>query len=109
VPQGDVHGWQSYVCLFRPEAPALGNVERLNARRNALMETLEQQGIATRQGTHAPTIQEFYASKYHIRPEDFPNAYIADRLSISLPLYPQMTDAEIDTVVSALRAAMSRP
>jgi dTDP-4-amino-4,6-dideoxygalactose transaminase len=30
-------------------------------------------------------------------------------LSISLPLYPQMTDAEIDTVVSALRAAMSRP
>jgi dTDP-4-amino-4,6-dideoxygalactose transaminase len=107
VPDGDVHGWQSYVCLFRPEAPSLANADRLHERRNALMARLESQGIATRQGTHAPTIQEFYANKYAIRPGDYPNAYIADRLSLSLPLYPQMTDAEIETVATALREAMS--
>ena len=51
-------------------------------------------------------IQDFYAKKYGLAPGDFPNAYLADRLSLSLPLYPQMTDAEIDTVVSALAAAI---
>ncbi|HUQ86868.1 MAG TPA: DegT/DnrJ/EryC1/StrS family aminotransferase [Vicinamibacterales bacterium] len=106
TPEGDDHGWQSYVCLFRPEAPSMTNVERLHQRRNALMAVMEKQGIATRQGTHAPVIQEFYANKYGFRPGDFPNAYMADRLSLSLPLYPHMTDAEIEVVVSALRSAI---
>jgi perosamine synthetase len=106
VPASDVHGWQSYVCLFRPEAPTLANVDRLHARRNALMARLEARGVATRQGTHAPVIQEYYAGRYGIRPGDFPNAYLADRLSLSLPLYPQMTDAEIDLVVSELALAI---
>jgi dTDP-4-amino-4,6-dideoxygalactose transaminase len=108
TPKGDVHGWQSYVCLFRPETPTLQNVDRLHARRNALMALLESQGIATRQGTHAPVIQKYYADKYSIRPEDFPNSYLADRLSLSLPLYPQMTDQEIDIVVDALVSGIDR-
>lgn len=106
TPAGDIHGWQSYVTLFRPETPTLHTVERLHARRNALMARLESQGIATRQGTHAPVIQDFYARKYRIKPGDFPNAYLADRLTLSLPLYPQMTESEIDTVVSALIRAI---
>jgi perosamine synthetase len=108
APAGDVHGWQSYVCLFRPETPTLANVDRLHARRNALMAALETRGIATRQGTHAPIVQKFYADKYSIRPEDFPNSYLADRLTLSLPLYPQMTDEEIDTVVDALVSGIDR-
>ena len=108
VPEGDRHGWQSYVCLFRPDAPSMANVAKLHARRNALMAALEAQGIATRQGTHAPVIQDFYAKKYGIKPADYPNAYLADRLSLSLPLYPQMTDAEIDTVVTALVSGIDR-
>ena len=107
-PEGDVHGWQSYVCLFRPEMPTLQNVDRLHARRNMLMAALEAQGIATRQGTHAPVIQSYYAEKYAIRPEDFPNSYLADRLTLSLPLYPQITDAEIDYVVDALASGIDR-
>jgi dTDP-4-amino-4,6-dideoxygalactose transaminase len=106
VPAGDVHGWQSYVCLFRPEIPALHTVDRLHARRNALMARLESQGIATRQGTHAPVIQEFYARKYQLEPGDYPNAYLADRLTLSLPLFPHMSDSEIDAVVSALTRAI---
>lgn len=108
VPDGDLHGWQSYVCLFRPEQPTLQNVDRLHAHRNAVMAAMEAQGIATRQGTHAPVIQKFYAGKYGIRPGDFPNAYLADRLSLSLPLYPHMTDDEVDTVVRALVSAIDQ-
>jgi len=105
VPAGYEHGYQAYVCLFRPEPPTLDNVDRLHARRNALMACLESRGIATRQGTHAPVVLEYYVQKYGLRPEAYAHAVIADRLSLALPLYPQMTDDEQDSVVRELRGA----
>ena len=102
IPDGCVHGYQAYVCLFSPEEPNLDNVTRLNLQRNELMARLETKGIATRQGTHAPVIQGYYSKKYGLSPEEFPNAYISDRLSLTLPLYVQMTEAEQDSVVSEL-------
>lgn len=103
VPEGYVHGYQAYVCLFQPEPPALANVERLHERRNELMRRLEDDGIATRQGTHAAALQSYYAGKYNLRPEQFPNSYIADRLTITLPLYAQMTEDEQGQVTDGLR------
>jgi dTDP-4-amino-4,6-dideoxygalactose transaminase len=35
-------------------------------------------------------------------PEQFPAASLAERLTLTLPLYPQMTEEEQDFVVSAL-------
>jgi perosamine synthetase len=106
VPEGRVHGYQAYVTLFRPEEPTLGNAGELHERRNALMAELERQGIATRQGTHAAALQALYRDRYGLRPEDVPNAYLADLLTIALPLFPQLTDAEQDRVVEALAAAV---
>lgn len=94
VPADYVHGYQAYVCMFRPEEPSLDNVERLNRRRNKLMARLESKGIATRQGTHAAALVPYYAEKYSLRPEMFPHAYIAELLTLALPLYPQMTEEE---------------
>jgi dTDP-4-amino-4,6-dideoxygalactose transaminase len=105
VPEGSVHGYQSYVCTFRPEPPSLENVERLHERRNRIMARLEGEGIATRQGTHAPVILGYYAEKYGLEHENFPNAYLADGLSLSLPIFVQMTDDEQELVVSRLAAA----
>jgi dTDP-4-amino-4,6-dideoxygalactose transaminase len=106
VPAAFVHGYQAYVCLFQPEKATLANVERLHTERNTLMGRLEQHGVATRQGTHAPVLLGYYRDKYHLRPGDFPRAYIADRLSLALPLFPQMTDVEQDLVVQCLREAV---
>lgn len=106
TPAGSVHGYQSYVCLFRPEAPTLASVDRLNDRRNRLMATLESEGIATRPGTHAAFKQGYYARKYAIPPESLPASYLADRLSVSLPMYPGMTNDELETVAAALSTAI---
>ena len=105
VPEGYVHGYQSYVTLFAPDTPSLANVDALHGRRNALMAALEAQGIATRQGTHAPVVQTYYATKYPKARDACPNSVVADRLSLSLPLYPQMTDEEQAFVVSAVLGA----
>lgn len=105
VPEGYVHGYQAYVCLFRPDEPQLENVERLNEMRNLVMSRLEAQGISTRQGTHAAALQGYYSEKYGLSPEQFPAAYTAERLSLTLPLYPQMTDDEQEFVVYELKRA----
>ncbi len=102
TPAEYVHGYQSYVCLFRPESPSLENVERLHAQRNALMDALEKDGVATRPGTHAVHMLGFYREKYGIKPEDCPNALLADRLTLALPLYAQLTVEEQDYVIGHL-------
>lgn len=103
TPEAHVHGYQAYVCLFRPKEPTMDNVEDLHERRNALMARLEDEGIATRQGTQAVHVLSYYRQKYALQPADFPNTYIADRLSLALPLYTQMTDEEQDHVVRVLK------
>jgi dTDP-4-amino-4,6-dideoxygalactose transaminase len=105
TPADYVHGYQAYVCLFQPEPPSLANVDRLHEERNAVMLQMEAQGIATRQGTHAPVIQGYYVEKYDLRPEQFPNAYLADRLTLALPLYATMGMEEQECVVNQLIAA----
>ncbi|MFL5482621.1 MAG: DegT/DnrJ/EryC1/StrS family aminotransferase [Gemmatimonadaceae bacterium] len=103
-----VHGYQSYVCLFQPEEPDLTNCEQLFDTRNQIMGDLEEKGIITRQGTHAPPHLHYYAEKYAIKPSDFPNAFLAERLSLTLPLFAGMTDAEAETVVKELRTQFAR-
>ena len=96
------HGEQSYVCLFQPEVPSLENCARIFAQRNDGMAALERRGIITRQGTHAPAHVPYYAEKYGIQPGDYPNGWLAERCTISLPLYAGMTQDECALVVSAL-------
>jgi perosamine synthetase len=88
TPEGETHGWQSYVCLMKGD-------------RDALMAALEDQGIATRPGTHAPPELGVYGH----RADEFPKAHLAARHSLALPLYAGLTDAEQDRVIEALRSA----
>ena len=102
------HGFQSYVCLFTPEEPTLGNWERLFDTRNEIMTNLEVKGIITRQGTHSAAHVDYYADKYGIKPEDLPNSFIAEKCSITLPLFAGITEEEIDTVVRELKAEFEK-
>jgi perosamine synthetase len=103
APEGETHGWQAYVCLFAPEEPHAANVAALHDRRNALMGALEGEGIATRPGTHAPVETGFYMERYGFRVGEFANAHTAAQLTLALPLFPGMTDGDLDRVAEALR------
>jgi dTDP-4-amino-4,6-dideoxygalactose transaminase len=104
VPHGNVHGYQAYVCLFRDDR-GHDSIEELNAQRNELMLRMWQRGITTSQGTAAPVTTGYYSRKYGLREEDFHSAVAAERLSMALPLYPDMTDDEQDLVVQELHNA----
>ncbi|MET2987012.1 DegT/DnrJ/EryC1/StrS family aminotransferase [Herbaspirillum seropedicae] len=97
------HGYQSYPCLFQPEPVNTDSIERINAARNAWMDSLQQAGISTRPATHAVHMLTFYREKYALKPADFPNAWAANDCSISLPLFHGMTQAEQDFVIEQVR------
>ena len=94
------HGYQSYPCLFQPQVITLANIPDVNKKRNAWMDQLQQAGISTRPATHAVHMLTFYRDKYKIKPNDFPNAYMANDCSISLPLFHGMTEEEQDYVIN---------
>ncbi|TAK11129.1 MAG: DegT/DnrJ/EryC1/StrS family aminotransferase [Anaerolineae bacterium] len=104
VPEGYVHGYQAYVCLYAPTKPSLGDLDRLHRERNELMQWMESQGVATRQGTHAVVTQGFYRERYSIQANKFPNSVIAEQLSLALPLFVGMTDEEQNFVVEQLNS-----
>jgi dTDP-4-amino-4,6-dideoxygalactose transaminase len=108
--QGDAHGYQSYPCLFQPKraraavhSANTSEIKAINAARNSWMEQLQQQGISTRPATHAVHMLAYYRKKYQLKPEDFPNAFVANDCSISLPLFHGMTEAEQDFVIERVR------
>ncbi|MBF0312905.1 MAG: DegT/DnrJ/EryC1/StrS family aminotransferase [Oligoflexia bacterium] len=112
VPQNYIHGYQSYVCLFSPlENLSMANMEKiesLNIKRNQFMRILEDFGIATRQGTHAVHNLGYYKKRYKTEKNDFMNSYIADRLSIALPLYTSMTSHEFNYVIEHIKQAFQK-
>jgi perosamine synthetase len=103
APAGSEHGWQAYVCLYAPEAPQPARAEALRERRDRLMAALEAEGIATRPGTHAPVETGWYRRRYGLAAGAFPAATLAERLTLALPLYAGLTEAEQDRVVHAVR------
>lgn len=107
APARMTHGYQSYVCLYQRETPTLGNVARLHEERNLIMGALEDRGIATRPGTHAAALAGFYREKYGIRPGDLPRSHIAEQLTITLPLFSELAEADMDDICAALDAAFN--
>ena len=103
-----VHGYQSYVCLLKPEEPTLSNWEKLYTLRNEIMANLESKGITTRQGTHSAAHVDYYKDKYDIRIEDYPNSFLAEKLSITLPLYAGMNEQEVEKVVMELKSEFDK-
>jgi dTDP-4-amino-4,6-dideoxygalactose transaminase len=110
IPENFKHGYQSYVCIFTGGEDITNlskeKIDRINKKRNQFMFMLEDSGIATRQGTHAVHTLTYYKNKYKLQDADFLMSYAADRLSIALPLYPEMTDQEFEYVIDKMSKAL---
>ena len=91
------HTYQSYVVRVKE-----GGMER----RNQVMEALAHEGIETRPGTHAVHRLGYYRKKYKLQPEMFPNACLCEDQTITLPLFPEMTEDDEEFVVAQLRKAL---
>lgn len=98
VPVKCGHTYQSYVIRV---------LEGGRERRNAMMDALASDGIQSRPGTHAVHRLDYYRVKYGVTLDAYPLAAQAEDLSITLPIFPGMADADQDRVVATLLAALS--
>jgi dTDP-4-amino-4,6-dideoxygalactose transaminase len=94
VPSWARTNWQSYPVRLDPG---------INQR--AVMQHMLDRGIATRRGIMCAHLEPAYAEEELRFP--LPNSEAAQHESILLPLYPQMTADEQQTVVRALHGALA--
>ena len=91
------HTFQSYVIRV---------LEGGRRKRNQIMQHLADHDIASRPGTHAVHKLGYYASRYNLKPDDYPIAAQSEDQTITLPIFPGMTEKQQNKVVSVLTAAL---
>ena len=102
VPPGEEahaeHSWHLYILRIRPEALTIGRDEYIQA--------LKERGVGASVHFIPLHLHSFYAEKYGYRRGDFPNAEDAYSRCFSLPIFPDMTDAEIEHVTQSVKALL---
>jgi perosamine synthetase len=96
-PNNGRHAWQAYVTYVDPEEAPLP--------RDAIMERLQAEGIATRPGTHAVHTLGYYRDRFGMKPGDFPASADCAANSLTLPLHSRMSEADfahISRVLSSI-------
>ena len=92
------HAWHLYIVSLTPDAPIT---------REQLIERLTERGIGTSVHFIPAHLHPYYAAHLGHREGDFPRAEAAFKCAVSLPLYPAMTDEDVDYVASSVREAFS--
>jgi dTDP-4-amino-4,6-dideoxygalactose transaminase len=94
APDGS-HAWHLYIIRLQ--------LDRLAIDRAAVLAAMADLGIGTSVHFIPLHLQPFYQRALGARPDDHPRATAAYRGAISLPLYPRMTEDDVDDVIEALR------
>jgi UDP-4-amino-4-deoxy-L-arabinose-oxoglutarate aminotransferase len=71
-------------------------------RRDETLWKLQERGIGVAVNYRAIHLLSYYAAQFGFRPGDFPNAERIGDSTITLPLYPSLTDAQADRVIEAV-------
>ncbi|MBO6769763.1 MULTISPECIES: DegT/DnrJ/EryC1/StrS family aminotransferase [unclassified Thalassospira] len=95
-PDGGRHAWQAFVLYVDPEKAPFS--------RNDIMERLQGLGIATRPGTHAVHMLNYYRDRFALHPDDFPGARDCDRNTMAIPLHNKMSSDDYKRVISAIKS-----
>ncbi|MCW0235161.1 MAG: DegT/DnrJ/EryC1/StrS family aminotransferase [Ferrovibrio sp.] len=76
------------------------------SRRNELQAKLKERGVGTLIHYPVPVhLQPAYLGKIALGPGGLPNTERAAKSVLSLPLFPQLPDADVDMVIAAVKAA----
>ena len=92
---GVEHAWHLYVLRL--------NTERLDLPRDRFIEELKARNISASVHFVPVHLHRYYRDKYGFKPTDFPVAWREYQRIVSLPLYPRMTDQDVEDVIEAVR------
>ncbi len=92
---GTEHAWHLYVIEL--------NLDHLQITRNQFIDALREEQIGTSVHFIPLHLHPYYRDKFGYHPSDFPNASSAFERIVSLPIYPRMTEADVESVIGAVR------
>jgi dTDP-4-amino-4,6-dideoxygalactose transaminase len=89
------HAWHLYVIQL--------SLEQLRIDRNQFIQELNEAGVGTSVHYTPLHMHPYYRDVFHYQPEDLPVAEAVSRRIISLPIYPKMSDADVEHVVDTIK------
>ncbi len=92
------HSWHLFPIRLDDDAPL---------DRDAFIARMTERGIGT--SVHYAPLHRmtYWKERYDLKPEAFPVSEDAFSTLVTLPLFPDMTEAEIETVIGAVREVLS--
>jgi dTDP-4-amino-4,6-dideoxygalactose transaminase len=93
-PHAPNHAWHLFIIRLREE--------HLSIDRDTFVEELQNRGIGVSVHYIPLHLMSYYRDRYGLKPEDYPASLACYRSCLSLPLYPSLTDDEVELVISAV-------
>jgi dTDP-4-amino-4,6-dideoxygalactose transaminase len=92
------HAWHLFPIIIKPEAPV---------SRNEFIEQMSRYGIGTSVHYKPLHRMSYYRNTYQLDEKNFPNAERIWKGTVSLPIYPDLTNAELKYICSTIRKILS--
>jgi len=89
------HAWHLYVIQL--------DLERLDIGRNEFVQLLQREQIGCSVHFIPLHLHPYYRDEWEYRPEDFPVATSVYQRTLSLPLYPKMSESDVRRVIDIVR------
>jgi UDP-4-amino-4-deoxy-L-arabinose-oxoglutarate aminotransferase len=94
------HSWHLFIVRL--------DTEKAGISRDQFMQELKERNIGTGLHFRAVHVQKYYREKMNIKPGSLPHTqWNSDRIC-SLPLFPDMTEADVEDVVDAIKDILRR-
>lgn len=91
----DTHAWHLYVLQL--------DLDAISVDRDKFIELMVEQGIGTSVHFIPLHLHPYWRDKYNYQADDFPVALDVFSRAVSLPIYPKMTDDDVDRVIEAVK------
>jgi dTDP-4-amino-4,6-dideoxygalactose transaminase len=92
------HAWHLYVIQL--------DLENLTIDRKTFIERMAAAGIGTSVHFIPLHLQTYWRDRYALKAEDFPVALDVYNRAVSLPIYPCMSDDDVDRVITQIRTIL---
>ena len=94
----DEHAWHLFVVRL--------DLAHLGITRDRFIEIMAERGIGTSVHFIPLHVQPYWRDRYGYAPGDFPRALEAYQSAVSLPIYPVMSDEDVERVIATVRGIL---
>lgn len=84
------------------------NLEQLTVDRDEFLNAMQESGIGVAVHYIALHLQPFYVENFNTKPQDFPVASNYSERILSLPLYPKMSESDVERVINTVQDLITR-